>query len=145
MENKLFLVCKPGMEKNFLKANKDNPVTWIYREQGSATRYAMEHFVGKRDLVSNRFIELATNEAVKQAVMAGLGYAIMSAVAIRNEIELNQIKIIPIKGLPIVQQWQLIWLAEKKLSPVAEAFIQFVQQSKNDIVKEQFAWLNDIG
>lgn len=144
MENNLYLVCKPGMEKQFLKTNSQTPITWIYREQGSATRYAMEHFVSKRGLASNRFIELATNEAVKQAVMAGLGYAIMSAVAIRNELTLKQIKIIPLKGLPIVQQWQLIWLAEKKLSPVAEAFIEFLQQSKNEIIKEQFDWLDSI-
>jgi DNA-binding transcriptional LysR family regulator len=143
MDNKLYLICKPGMEKKILK-KKTDPITWIYREQGSATRYAMEHFISKSGMATNRLIELSTNEAVKQAVMAGLGYAIMSATAIKNEIALNQICIIPIKGLPIIQEWKLIWLAEKKLSPVTEAFIRYIQEHKKDIIEKDFAWLQSI-
>ena len=59
-------------------------------------------------------IELTSNEAVKQAVLAGLGYSIMPLIGIKNELSNQDLEIIPLKGLPIITHWNLIWLKEKK-------------------------------
>jgi DNA-binding transcriptional LysR family regulator len=55
-------------------------------------------------------MELTSNEAVKQALLAGLGYSIMPLIGIRNELQQQELQIIPVKGLPITTSWSLIWL-----------------------------------
>jgi len=83
-------------------------------------------------------MELTSNEAVKQAVLAGLGLSIMPLIGIRNELKSGELKIIPTIGLPIKTKWRLIWLKEKNLSPVAKAFIEFVRKNKASIEKKHF-------
>ncbi len=80
-------------------------------------------------------LELTSNEAVKQAVMAGLGYSIMPLIGIHNEIEQGFLEIIHTKGLPIQTQWNLIWLEEKRLSPVAEAYLKYIREQKEQLIK----------
>lgn len=129
-ENKLFLVG------NSKRLNKEKPL--IYREQGSATRMAMDnHF---DDQKSRKNIELTSNEAVKQAVIAGLGYSVLPLIGIKNELLNEQLYIIPSKGLPIVTHWRLIWLKNKKLSPVAEKYLQQLREEKYNIIQKNFQW-----
>ena len=85
-------------------------------------------------------IELTSNEAVKQAVIAGIGYSIMPLIGIRNEIESGLLKIIPMKGLPITTNWSLIWLKGKKHSPVSLAFLDHLKRTKNQIISQRFSW-----
>ncbi len=85
-------------------------------------------------------MELTSNEAVKQALLAGLGFSIMPLIGIRNELRNNELQIIPMKGLPIKTDWSLIWLKEKKHSPVSEAFLQFLEKQKESIAHETFSW-----
>jgi DNA-binding transcriptional LysR family regulator len=85
-------------------------------------------------------IELTSNEAVKQAVMAGLGYSIMPLIGIKNELINRQLQIIPLQGLPFVTYWNLIWHADKKSSPVAAAFIRHINREKENIMQEYFGW-----
>ena len=81
----------------------------------------------------------SSNEAVKQAVIAGLGWSIMPIIGIRNEVESGLLKIIPMKGLPIQTTWQLIWLKEKKLSPIAESYLAYLAKEKDNIIQNYFA------
>lgn len=142
MENKLYLVGgtkhEVGSTRNIHKLFERLPL--IYREQGSATRMAMEGFIRKNKLPSPKKIELTSNEAVKQAVISGLGYSIMPLIGIKNELINQDLQIIPVKGLPISTTWNLIWLKEKKLSPAAEAFLLHLQQEKEEIIKDSFDW-----
>jgi DNA-binding transcriptional LysR family regulator len=114
----------------------------IYREQGSATRNAMETFISKNKFLVKKKIELTSNEAVKQAVLSGLGCSIMPLIGIRNELKNKDFQIVPIKGLPICTAWNLIWLKSKKLSPVAIAYLDFLNSEKERIINQQFAWVN---
>jgi DNA-binding transcriptional LysR family regulator len=84
-------------------------------------------------------MELTSNEAVKQAVIAGLGNSIMPLIGIRTNLKVGDLKIIPTKGFPIKSQWQLIWLKSKKMSPVANAYIEFVKTNKERILREKFS------
>jgi DNA-binding transcriptional LysR family regulator len=85
-------------------------------------------------------MELTSNEAVKQAVIAGLGYSIMPLIGLKNELLNGQLHILEVKGLPTVTRWRLIWLKGKKLSPVAQAFLEFVRSEKQRILTEKFDW-----
>jgi DNA-binding transcriptional LysR family regulator len=98
-----------------------------------------------KKLKEHKSIELTSNEAVKQAVLAGLGYSIIPLIGIKNELSNKELNIIPSEGLPIVSSWRLVWLKEKKLSPLAEAYLQYVRKEKEEIIKSSFQWYLDYG
>ena len=86
----------------------------------------MENFILQNNLPVLPKMELTSNEAVKQALLAGLGYSIMPLFGIRNELSKNELQIVQIKGLPIVTTWGLIWLKGKKRTPVSGAFFRIL-------------------
>ncbi|WP_026754900.1 LysR family transcriptional regulator [Sediminibacter sp. Hel_I_10] len=145
MQNQLYFVgsshstFKKGTSKKKLFEN----APLIYREQGSATRNAMELFISKNKFSVRKKIELTSNEAVKQAVLSGLGCSIMPLIGIRNELKNEDLKIIPVKGLPISTSWNLIWLTSKKLSPAALAYLEFLNVEKERIIAQQFDWVQN--
>lgn len=142
MHNKLFVVG--GKDNTYKSKNYDwkilKEMPLIYREEGSGTRYVMESFIKRNKLTVTKKMELTSNEAVKQAVIAGLGYSIMPLIGIRNEIQNKQIQIIPVKGFPIQSVWTLIWLKKKKLSPVATAYLNHLKKEKQHIIDKAFHW-----
>jgi DNA-binding transcriptional LysR family regulator len=85
-------------------------------------------------------MELTSNEAVKQALLAGLGYSIMPLIGIKNELHNKELHIIPVKGLPITTTWSLIWLKGKKHSLATKAFLDYLRKEKARIVEEKFIW-----
>lgn len=145
LENKLFLIGNKSVEVNpkYDLIDYASKFPLIYREQGSATRFSMENFLDKNGIIPNMKIQLTSNEAVKQSVIAGLGLSIMPLIGLKNELEKGDIKIIPIKKLPIVSNWRLIWLKGKKMSPVAKAYFDYVNECNESINKEYFSWIND--
>ncbi len=142
LENRLYLTRKYRSEdpSTLMQAEPLESIQLIYREKGSATRQAMEKFIASHTATPKKSIELTSNEAVKQAVLAGLGYSVMPLIGIRNELQNNELEIIPITGLPLVTHWNLIWLREKKLSPVAKAYLEFLGEHKDDMIKTHFEW-----
>lgn len=145
LPNRLFLIGKNSKEngKAVLKNSLFESMQLIFREQGSATRDAMEDFITKNKLPVHKRIQLATNEAVKQAVIAGIGYSIMPVIGLKYELRNEELRIIHIKGLPITTTWRLIWLKSKKLSPAAKAYLDFVRNKKERIIREKFDWIKN--
>lgn len=141
LQNKLYLVGNASARLKIQKV-KDlfQHLPLIFREQGSGTRQAMENFIARHNLPVTKKMELTSNEAVKQAVMAGLGYSIMPLIGIRSELQNKILKIIPVKGLPLKTTWSLIWLKGKKHSPVALAFLGALRKGKSQIVEDRFNW-----
>lgn len=135
IDNKLYLVS------NKAEGNESKPL--IYREEGSATRSAMEHYYGTHNSKERKRLELTSNEAVKQAVIAGLGNSIMPLIGIKNELLNKELYILPSDDLPVKTKWRLIWLKGKRMSPVASAYLDFLQGKKEAILKEKFKWYND--
>ena len=103
----------------------------------------MEKFIERNRIPVKKKMELATNEAVKQAVIAGLGYSIMPLIGIKNELNNGDLQIIPVKGFPVKSIWNLIWLKGKKFSPVADSFLQYVKKEKAKIIQEKFQWFEE--
>lgn len=145
LENKLYLVGdqKNRFNKNPYSKSLFKDLTLIYREPGSGTRQAMENFIKQNDVPVVKKMELTSNEAVKQAVLAGLGYSIMPLIGIRNELQNGELQIIPVKGLPIKTTWSLIWGRGKKHSLVAAGLLEHLRKEKSDIVEKYFSWCDD--
>ncbi len=145
MINQLFFVGGKQFEVNKKTKEKSlfEKLPLIFREEGSATRNAMEQFISKNNYPIRKKMELTSNEAVKQAVIAGLGCSIMPLIGIKNELHNLELQIIPVKKLPIVTKWQLIWLKSKKLSPTAVAYLEFLKANKTAIIDNNFAWINE--
>lgn len=142
LQNKLYLVGSnlSGIEKDLKTKELLGYLPLIFREKGSGTRQSMESFFERKNILVPKKMELTSNEAVKQALLAGLGYSIMPLIGIRNELHNKELQIIPIKGLPIITNWSLVWLKGKKPSPVAKAFLNYLKQEKTQIVHDKFSW-----
>jgi DNA-binding transcriptional LysR family regulator len=141
LENDLYLIGNAETAKRnptftLREFNKELPL--IFRENGSGTRKIMENYLKKQGIHILKKIELVSNEAVKQAIMAGLGYSIMPIIGIKNELKSGQLVIIKRSGLPISTTWKLIWHKEKKPSPVAKAFMDYIIDKKEEIRKTHF-------
>lgn len=140
MENKLFLVgsAREQPEIPDLKNEILQNIPLIFREPGSGTRHIMEKYIKKNKIPVIKKMELTSNEAVKQAVIANLGYSIMPLIGIRNELKTGSLKIIPVEGFPIRSRWKLVWLRGKRLSPVALSYINYLRLHKEDIIRKNF-------
>ncbi len=142
LQNKLFLVGSGqstiGKSQKAKEVFKDLPL--IFREKGSGTRRSMENYFKKNSIGVIQKMELTTNEAIKQALLAEMGYSIMPLIGIRNELHNKYLQIIPVSGLPIKTTWSLIWLKGKKHSPVASSYLNYLKKEKSKIVQEKFNW-----
>lgn len=93
----------------------------IFRESGSGTRHVMGNALRARGIAAQPLLELATNEAVKQAVVAGMGISLMAEAGFQSELRLGMLQSRPI-AWDGVSQWQLIRLETKPLTPLRDRF-----------------------
>ena len=122
------IVGPPGHR---LAARRDAPKAelageaFLFREAGSGSRALFDYFIG--DLIAQRArgMELGSNETIKQAVMAGLGIALLSAHTIAAEIADGRLVRLDIVGLPIVRQWYAVHRTDRALSAAGLAFRNF--------------------
>ena len=146
MKNKLYFVANkdfnPSKKKVLLKDL--NKSLFIFREPGSATRLAMEKYLVKHKIVIEKEMELTSNEAVKQAIIAGLGISIMPIIGIKNELQNGDLQIIEMTDFPLETNWNLIWLKSKNLSLVAKAFKEHLEENKEKIIKQHFTWFKSV-
>jgi DNA-binding transcriptional LysR family regulator len=140
LPNRLVLAGPPDAEIPKRKFRPSALAGWplIFRETGSGTRATMEQWLHKNGVQVRKKMELTSNEAVKQAVMAGLGYSVLPLISIRNELKLGQLRVIPVQGFPLQTTWYLLWLKAKSLSPAAAAYLDHVRENKAAITRE---WL----
>lgn len=133
MENEFVLVgAKPPVSAEPWSPDRLGDIPILFREPGSATRQIMERYLQHHGVMVKRSLELTSNEAIKQSIMAGLGYSIMPKVSILAALEQGWLFIQPIKGLPIKNQWSFIWPEGKKLSPQAQAFLDNVHEHAHE-------------
>ena len=145
MKNKLYLIGKSNLDGVNKKLSKEDflKLPLIFREKGSATRAAMERFLDENKISTNKKISLTSNEAVKQAVIAGLGFSVLPLLGIKNALANKDLEIVPVQGLPIITDWNLIWLSSKKLSPTAAAFKEYITSHKEEIIQRDFSWFEE--
>ncbi len=100
----------------------------------------MEGFLKSNTVTVHKKMELTSNEAVKQAVLAGLGYSIMPLIGLKNELSNKELQIIPMKGLPITTNWSLIWLKREKTFSSIIGFLDHLKRTKDLITNKRFDW-----
>lgn len=133
LKNELHLFSSSKIQKIDFKTT---PI--VLREKGSATRHQTENFILENNIQTQKMIQLTSNEAVKQMVCSGYGCSIMPMLGMKYELENNIVKIHPMKGLPLETQWRIVWLKQKRLSPVARGFLKFIQENKMNIAQRYF-------
>jgi DNA-binding transcriptional LysR family regulator len=107
---------------------------FLIREEGSGTRASMEHVFRERRIPFRVSMEVSSNETIKQAVMAGMGISFLSAHTVGLELAAGKLAILDVAGLPIMRDWYVIHLREKRLSPIAGAFRQFLLERAAGII-----------
>ena len=96
------------------------------RERGSGTRLLMERFFAEARVAPRIGMEMGSNETIKQAVIAGLGIAFISAHTVAVELADGRLVALDVVGLPVMRTWFIVNLAKKRLLPSAAALRQFM-------------------
>ncbi|MCX7662280.1 MAG: LysR substrate-binding domain-containing protein [Tepidimonas fonticaldi] len=117
------------------------PYGFIAREHGSGTREVFNGFFERHRQEPRIVMELPGNEAVKQAVMAGLGLGLLSLHTLRVELQHGLIARLDVEGTPVVRAWHVVHTLAKLLSPAAEAFRYFVLEQGERFLAERYGAL----
>jgi DNA-binding transcriptional LysR family regulator len=123
------LIAPP--EHRFAGARGLNPAdlageAFLFREIGSGTRSLFDDFIGDTSIKPVQMrMELGSNESIKQAVMAGIGIALISAHTIAAEVADGRLVCLDVKDLPILRRWYVVNRTDRALSPAASAFRDF--------------------
>lgn len=137
MENPLVIVAPPNhplaKQKNIPFARLEDEV-FLTRERGSGTRSAIERFFEQHGVQLNTGMEIASNEAIKQSVQAGLGLGLLSRDTLDMELALKKLVILDVEDFPIVRHWYVMHRKGKRLSTVAAAFKQFLLEEANALL-----------
>ena len=99
---------------------------FVVREEGSGTRAAMERLFAQHNTPLKVEMEMPSNETIKQAVMARMGLSFLSMRTMRHELAGGYMALVDIQGMPQVGHWYITHLSQKKLSPAARAFKEFL-------------------
>jgi len=110
---------------------------FIVREPGSGTRLAMQQFFEEHSLACNVGMEMASNETIKQAVMAGMGVSFISRHTIDLEMQTRRLVVLDVRDTPVIRQWHVAHLAKKRLSPMAVAFKEFVLAHGRELLRSR--------
>ncbi len=125
MDNPLVVIAAPGHPLASLPAiplQRMVQETLVVRESGSGTRAAMERLFATQRLAYRAGCEFGTNEALKQAVRAGLGLGVVSLQTIELELQAGCLVLLPVEGFPVVRQWYVLHRTHKRLSVAASTF-----------------------
>ena len=102
----------------------------------------MESFFSQARLQPKYSMELQSNDAIKQAVMANLGLGFLSLHTIGLELQSGKLCILSVSGAPLVRAWNVVHPLSKLLSPAAEAFRYFVLEHAEVELASRFADLH---
>ena len=111
---------------------------FIMREPGSGTRAALDHFMHACRIMPRVVMQMSSNEAIKQAVMAGMGISLLSLHTIGLELRHRLIATPEVEGMPVMRRWHVVNNLAKTLSPAAEAFRYFILERGESFLAEQF-------
>lgn len=133
LENPLVVVASPhhplvGQQAIPLKTLAEQPM--LVRETGSGTRMAAERLFAQHHLTMKIRMELGSNEALKQAVIGGLGVSILSQHTLPYETTIGVLALLDVQGFPIKRHWYLVYPEGKQLSIIAQTFRDYLLQQR---------------
>jgi LysR family transcriptional regulator, low CO2-responsive transcriptional regulator len=129
LDNPLVVIAAPSHPLAKLKKIKFAQLaeqTFLSREPGSGTRSAMERVFAQHHIQPRISMEMETNEAIKQAVQAGMGLGILSLHSIELELETKRLVVLNVEHFPLLRHWFVVHRSNKRLSSAALAFKAFL-------------------
>ena len=136
LDNPLVVVARkdhPLANQKNIDLQELNDQSFIMREQGSGTREAIVKLLADNDLSVKVKLELGSNEAIKQAIYGGLGISILSEHCLISEGIAGELTILDFQQFPIERRWFVAYLAGKKLSVIAETFLDYLLEESPKI------------
>ncbi|MFC2967458.1 LysR family regulator CbbR [Acidimangrovimonas pyrenivorans] len=109
--------------------------TFLGREEGSGTRILMTRYldrIGEGQIIDT--VEMGSNETIKQAVIAGLGLALISLHTVTDELEFGRLALVRAPGLPILRHWFLVWPSDTPMGPAGERIYQEIVRMGGDFL-----------
>ena len=144
MENPLVVIAAPdhklSQQKEQVSISQLLEHDFVVREPGSGTRQAMERFFNENDKSLSSTMEMNSNEAIKQAVAVGLGLGVVSIHTLEHELKEKRLKIINVQGFPLVRSWYLVQRKDKRLSPLAEKFREYVLMQAHQLKPDLYPY-----
>ncbi|MDO7901090.1 LysR family transcriptional regulator [Pseudomonas sp. K1(2024)] len=107
--------------------------TLLVREQGSGTRKACEEYFKDKRVHFTQTLEVASAEAQRESVIAGLGIALLTRHAVNMELATGLLRELPVEELPLFRSWCVVQAKAKRQSPVALAFLAFIRSERATI------------
>lgn len=111
---------------------------FLNREIGSGTRYVFDQLLEERGVKIEPYMELGSSEALKQAVMAGLGIAVLSLHSVQLELSVNKLTVLDVEGFPLKRRWYAVHLKGKRLSLVARTFLEYILEESHRILGAEY-------
>ena len=137
MDNPLVIIAP---KEHPLATEKNIPIsviqqeTFILRESGSGTRIAMERFFEEKGYQISSLMEMSSNEAINQAVEAGLGLGIVSRHTLVLELALDRLVVLDVEDFPIMRHWYLVHRNGKRFTALAAAFQKLVVEESEKLL-----------
>jgi DNA-binding transcriptional LysR family regulator len=142
LENPLVVVGPPGhplTTLNRVTVQNLAEYPFIMREPGSGTRQALQRLFDEHKVHINVRMELGSNEAIKQAIMGGLGVSALSQHTLTAEVAAGELIILKVQGFPIRRSWYAAYPSGKQLSIIASTFRDYLLNECKQIVGKYFA------
>ncbi|HEX7124317.1 MAG TPA: selenium metabolism-associated LysR family transcriptional regulator [Thermodesulfobacteriota bacterium] len=134
MRDTIILVAAPGhpwAERREIALEDIKGTPFVWRERGSGTRDAIERALGEAGIATNQVgvaAEMGSTEAIRQAVLAGLGPAFLSRRAVVNDLEQGRLVEVKVPGLALEREFFIATQRGRTRSPVAQAFLEFLDE-----------------
>ncbi len=109
---------------------------FIMRESGSGIRMAVERFFKENRVAINVVMEIGSNEAIKQAIVGGLGLSVLSRHVLALEGTKGPLTVLDVEGFPIQRHWYVVYPANKQLSVVARTFLGYLLDEGKQIAQQ---------
>jgi len=132
LDNELVPVAPEGhplLSKEWVSPEEFLASQLLTREPGSGSRLALEVFCQEQRLKMQPDIELGSNDAVKHAVLAGLGVAVVPRLGVLSELALGSLQVVDVPGFPLRRSWCVVYPQARQPTPAMQSFIDYIQQN----------------
>jgi len=110
---------------------------FIVREPGSGTRAAMDRFFNDAGIAPRHLMEMASNESIKQAVMANMGLSFLSLQTARLELRNSMLTSLDVVGLPLIRSWHVVRAGSDPLGAAAESLRRYIVEFGSVFISRQ--------
>ena len=129
MDNPLVLAAHPDhpmRDRKNIPSSELQRERFLVREAGSGTRSVAEELFAKEGSILKPYMELGSGEAIKQAIMAGLGVSVIPLASLSLELRYGQIILLDVENFPLHRMWHAVHLKGKQLGLTARVFLEFL-------------------